>query len=126
MHKKNLDMRGPALKCKQHKQDSISFCTNHLLFICGVCFQEHPHNRCQMAKGTNKTIKSLLNKALEVLINRQEKLGNEVDKIREMLKINEYDHEKVLEVFKILNDFTKELLIDPETIDFLTPYILKV
>ena len=79
-----------------------------------------------MAKGTNKTIKSLLNKALEVLINRQEKLGNEVDKIREMLKINEYDHEKVLEVFKILNDFTKELLIDPETIDFLTPYILKV
>ena len=79
-----------------------------------------------MAKGTNKTIKSLLNKALEVLINRQEKLGNEVDKIREMLKINEYDHEKVLEVFKILNDFTEELLIDPETIDFLTPYILKV
>ena len=43
-----------------------------------------------------------------------------------MLKIIEYDHEKVLEVFKILNDFTKELLIDPETIDFLTPYILKV
>jgi hypothetical protein len=43
-----------------------------------------------------------------------------------MLKITEFDHEKVLEVFKILNDFTKELLIDPETIDFLTPYILKV
>ena len=47
-----------------------------------------------MAKGTNKTIKSLLNKALEVLINRQEKLGNEVDKIREMLKINEYEIEQ--------------------------------
>ena len=43
-----------------------------------------------------------------------------------MLKITEFDHEKVLEVFKILNDFTKELLVDPETIDFLTPYILKV
>ena len=27
-----------------------------------------------------------------------------------MLKIPEYDHEKVLEVFKILNDFAKELL----------------
>jgi hypothetical protein len=43
-----------------------------------------------------------------------------------MLKITEYDHEKVLEVFKILNDFSKELLIDPATIDFLSPYILKV
>ena len=71
-------------------------------------------------------MKSLLNKALEVLIKRQDKLGNEVEKIKKMLKVTEYDHEKVLEVFKILNDFTKELLIDPETIDFLTPYILKV
>jgi hypothetical protein len=43
-----------------------------------------------------------------------------------MLKITEYNHEKVLEVFKILNDFTEELLIDPETIDFIYPYILKV
>ena len=43
-----------------------------------------------------------------------------------MLKIPEYDHEKVLEVFKILNDFAKELLIDPETIDFLIPYLPKV
>ena len=71
-------------------------------------------------------MKSLLNKALEVLIKRQDKLGNEVEKIKKMLKVTEYDHEKVLEVFKILNDFTKELLVDPETIDFLTPYILKV
>ena len=43
-----------------------------------------------------------------------------------MLKIYEYDHEKVLEVFKIVNDFAKELLVDPETIDFLSPYILLV
>ena len=57
---------------------------------------------------------------------RQDKLCKEIEKIKKMLKIIEYDHEKVLEVFKILNDFTKELLIDPETIDFLTPYILKV
>ena len=71
-------------------------------------------------------MKSLLNKALEVLIKRQDKLGNEVEKIKKMLKVSEYDHEKVLEVFKILNDFTKELLVDPVTIDFLTPYILKV
>ena len=71
-------------------------------------------------------MKSLLNKALEVLIKRQDKLGNEVEKIKKMLKVTEYDHKKVLEVFKILNDFTKELLVDPETIDFLTPYILKV
>ena len=41
-----------------------------------------------------------------------------------MLKIVEYDHEKVLEVFKIVNDFAKELLVDPKTIDFLSPYIL--
>ena len=67
MHKKDLEKCGPALKCKEHKQDSISFCTNHLLFICGDCFQEHPHNNCQIAKGTNKAVKSLLNKALEVL-----------------------------------------------------------
>ena len=71
-------------------------------------------------------MKSLLNKALEVLIKRQDKLGNEVEKIKKMLKVTEYDHKKVLEVFKILNDFTKELLVDPEAIDFLTPYILKV
>ena len=42
-----------------------------------------------------------------------------------MLKIIEYDHEKVLEVFKTVNDFAKELLVDPETIDFLSPYILE-
>ena len=42
-----------------------------------------------------------------------------------MLKIIEYDHEKVLEVFKIVNDFADELLVDPETIDFLSPYILE-
>ena len=41
-----------------------------------------------------------------------------------MLKIIEFDHEKVLEVFKIVNDFAKELLVDPQTIDFLSPYIL--
>ena len=41
-----------------------------------------------------------------------------------MLKIIEYDHEKVLEVFKIVNDFAKELLIEPQSIDFLSPYIL--
>ena len=71
-------------------------------------------------------MKSLLKKTLKVLEGRQDKLGKEIEKIKKMLKIMEYDHEKVLEVFKILNDFTKELLIDPETIDFLTPYILKV
>ena len=41
-----------------------------------------------------------------------------------MLKLIEYDHEKDLEVFKILNDFSKELLVDTETIDFLSSYIL--
>ena len=71
-------------------------------------------------------MKSLLKKTLKVLEGRQDKLGKEIEKIKKMLKIIEFDHEKVLEVFKILNDFTKELLIDPETIDFLTPYILKV
>ena len=71
-------------------------------------------------------MKSLLNKALDILIKQQDKLGNEVEKIKKMLKVTEYDHEKVLEVFKILNDFTKELLVDPVTIDFLTPYILKI
>jgi len=42
-----------------------------------------------------------------------------------MLKIIEYDHEKVLEVFKIVNNFAKELLVYPETIDFLSPYIFE-
>jgi len=42
-----------------------------------------------------------------------------------MLKIIEYDHEKVLEVFKTVYNFAKELLVDPETIDFLSPYILE-
>jgi hypothetical protein len=43
-----------------------------------------------------------------------------------MLKIPEYNQEKVLEIFKIINDFTKELLIDPKTIEFINPYILKL
>lgn len=41
-----------------------------------------------------------------------------------MLKIMEYDHEKLLEVFKTINDFAAELLVDPQSIDFLSPYIL--
>ena len=53
-------------------------------------------------------MKSLLNKTLEVLIKRQDKLGNEVEKIKKILKVTEYDHEKVLEVFKILNDLKKK------------------
>ncbi len=69
-------------------------------------------------------MKSLLKKTLKVLEGRQDKLGKEIEKIKKMLKIIEFDHEKVLEVFKIVNDFAKELLVDPQTIDFLSPYIL--
>ena len=69
-------------------------------------------------------MKSLLKKTLKVLKGRQDKLGKEIEKIKKMLKIIEFDHEKVLEVFKIVNDFAKELFVDPQTIDFLSPYIL--
>ena len=46
-------------------------------------------------------MKSLLKKTLKVLEARQDKLGKEIEKIKKMLKIIEYDHEKVLEVFKL-------------------------
>ena len=60
MHKRELEIQGPALRCKEHKNDTISFCTNHLMFICGECFQEHAENYCHTVKGTNKEVKSLL------------------------------------------------------------------
>ena len=66
----------------------------------------------------------MLKKTLKVLEARQDKLGKEIEKIKKMLKIIEYDHKQVLEVFKIVNDFAKELLVQPKTIDFLSPYIL--
>ena len=55
---------------------------------------------------------------------QQDKLGNEIEKIKLMLKVIEHDHEKVLQVFQTLNDFSKQLLVNPESIDFLSPYIL--
>ena len=39
-----------------------------------------------------------------------------------MSKVIEYDHEKILEVLKIVNDFAQELLLDPKTIKFLPTY----
>ena len=48
-----------------------------------------------------------------------------MEKIKKILKITEYEREKILEIF-IPIDFTKKLLISPETVDFLAPYILKV
>jgi len=44
-------------------------------------------------------MKSVLNKALKVLMKQQDKLGNEIEKIKLMLKVIEHDHEKLLQVF---------------------------
>ena len=99
LHKQELKKQGPALKCKEHKIDSLSYCTGHKLFLCGECFQVHADNHCHTVKGTSKAVKSLLKKALKVLMKQQDKLGNEIEKIKLMLKVIEHDHEKVLQVF---------------------------
>ncbi len=59
----------------------------------------HADNHCHTVKGTSKAVKSLLKKALKVLMKQQDKLGNEIEKIKLMLKVIEHDHEKVLQVF---------------------------
>ena len=99
LHKQELEKQGPALKCKEHKIYTLSYCTNHNLFLCGECFQEHADNHCHTVKGTSKAMKSVLNKALKVLMKQQDKLANEIEKIKLMLKVIEHDHEKLLQVF---------------------------
>lgn len=38
----------------------------------------------------------------------------------------DYDHEKILEIFETMNNFSNEFLVQKEAIEFLTPYIKKV
>ena len=49
-----------------------------------------------------------------------------IEKIDSLEQAIEYDHEKIFEIFESMDKFSTEFLVQKETIDFLTPYIVKV
>ena len=48
-----------------------------------------------------------------------------INKIDSLEQTFEYDHEKILEIYNTMDEFSTEYLVQKEKIDFLTPFIGK-
>ena len=71
-------------------------------------------------------MRKFLKKCRKVLKQQEDKIDNLIDQIDSLEQALEYDHEKILEIFEIMNQFSNQFLVQKETIDFLDPYIKKV
>jgi hypothetical protein len=71
-------------------------------------------------------VKQILKKCQKILKNQKHKIDHLIEKIDSLEQTLMYDHEKILEIFEIMNQFSVEFLVPKDTIDFLIPYVEKV
>ena len=71
-------------------------------------------------------MRALLKKCRKLLKHQQDEIDKLINKIDSLEQDLEYNHEKILEIFDAMDKFSNEFLIRKETIDFLSPYIVKV
>ena len=64
----------PSLKCKSHEKDTFYFCKSHKDWLCDTCLLSHVDHFVKLAPGTNKDVKSLLDKSYEVLLKKNQEI----------------------------------------------------
>ena len=96
------------------------------MFVSPDCLQEHVDHHEKTLKASSKVVRQLLKKCQKILKIQKNKIDELIEKIDSLEQALEYDHEKILEIFEIMNLFSEEFLVPKETVDFLIPYVAKV